>query len=213
MDLLHANDRPGVWPPSWYAATAVNAPQRPALAGDCRADVCIVGAGYTGLSAALHLARAGLSVVVLEAHRAGWGASGRNGGQVGSGQRQDQDWIEARAPGDARALWDMARPPRRWCAIWRRTCRGWTGSPASPMPCAARPKWRRRGAMPTNWRATMAMTISNRWTVRHGALLGSAAYAGGELDHGAGHVHPLNFALGLAARRPKRRARCTKAAS
>jgi gamma-glutamylputrescine oxidase len=108
MNLLHANDRAGEYPPSWYAATSVPAPDRPALAGDCRADVCIVGAGFTGLSAALHLAQAGVRVVVLEAHRAGWGASGRNGGQVGSGQRLDQDWIEAHLPGDARTLWDMA---------------------------------------------------------------------------------------------------------
>lgn len=109
MDLLTANDTPGAYPASWYAATAMPLPPFPALAGEEVADVCVVGGGYTGLSAALHLAEAGFGVVLLEAQRVGWGASGRNGGQVGSGQRQDQAWLEARfGKGRARLLWDMA---------------------------------------------------------------------------------------------------------
>ena len=71
--------------PSWYTVTAPPAPDLPELEGDVRADVVIVGAGYTGLSAALELAQRGYDVVVLEAHRVGWGASGRNGGQVCTG--------------------------------------------------------------------------------------------------------------------------------
>jgi gamma-glutamylputrescine oxidase len=66
-------------------------------------------AATPALSAALHLAEAAMSVVLVEANRVGWGASGRNGGQVGAGQRQDQDWLEKAAGKDrARALWDMA---------------------------------------------------------------------------------------------------------
>lgn len=109
MNLLYANDRPGHYPASYYAATAVEPPPVEMLQGELRADVCIIGAGYTGLSAALHLAERGRKVVVLEAHRAGWGASGRNGGQVGSGQRRDQDWIEGRfSREDAGRLWQIA---------------------------------------------------------------------------------------------------------
>ena len=109
LDLLTANDRPGEYPDSWYAATAMPLTRFATLEGDATADVCVIGAGYTGLSAALHLAEAGLEVVLLEAQRVGWGASGRNGGQVGSGQRQDQDWLERRLGATrARALWDMA---------------------------------------------------------------------------------------------------------
>ena len=88
-DLLTANDAPGEHAPSWYAETAAPIDPFPTLQGDTRADVCVVGGGYTGLSAALHLAESGLDVILIDAHRVGWGASGRNGGQVGSGQRQD----------------------------------------------------------------------------------------------------------------------------
>ena len=62
----------------------------PALEGEIEADVCVIGGGYTGLSAALHLRKKGYDVVLLEAERIGWGASGRNGGHVGTGQRADQ---------------------------------------------------------------------------------------------------------------------------
>ena len=76
---------------SWYAASANQAPKFPSLSGHVNADVCIVGGGYTGLSSALHLRKRGYRVVLLEANSVGWGASGRNGGHVGTGQRADQD--------------------------------------------------------------------------------------------------------------------------
>ena len=79
---------------SYYAASGLPQPARPALRGRVDADVCIVGAGYTGLSAALHLAEAGFKVVVLEAAHVGWGASGRNGGQIVHSYSRDLDVIE-----------------------------------------------------------------------------------------------------------------------
>ena len=94
MNLLFANDKRGQYPQSWYAATADALPRFAPLKGAQKADVCVVGAGYTGLSAALHLAQAGRDVVLLDAQRVGFGASGRNGGQLGSGQRVDQDKLE-----------------------------------------------------------------------------------------------------------------------
>lgn len=199
MNLLYANDRPGAHPPSWYAATAVAAPDRPPLSGDSRADVCIVGAGYTGLSAAWHLAKAGLSVVVLDAHRAGWGASGRNGGQVGSGQRQDQDWLEARVPADARALWDIAEAAKALVRGLAQTLPGvdWRPGVAHAMRSAAEVDAARRHAdrMARDYGYDHIEPLTRDALA---AMLGSGAYAGGVLDHGAGHIHPLNLALGLA---------------
>lgn len=80
--------------PSYYAASALPQPERPPLQGRIEADVCIVGAGYTGLSSGLHLAEAGFKVVVLEAAKVGWGASGRNGGQIVHSYSRDIDVIE-----------------------------------------------------------------------------------------------------------------------
>src|SRR5690606_25820279 len=71
--------------PSYYAATANDRRLRPRLEGEVTADVCIIGAGFTGISAGLALAERGFSVVVLEAERIGFGASGRNGGQIVNG--------------------------------------------------------------------------------------------------------------------------------
>jgi len=93
---------------SYYADSAGNQPAYPSLLGDQRADICIVGAGYTGLSSALHLAERGYSVIVLEAETVGFGASGRNGGHVGIGQRKDQYYLEKQFGQEiARGLWDM----------------------------------------------------------------------------------------------------------
>ncbi|MDP4917282.1 MAG: FAD-binding oxidoreductase, partial [Haliea sp.] len=93
---------------SWYAATANQRLSFPPLSGSAKADVCIVGGGYTGLSAAIHLRQRGYSVVLLEANGIGWGASGRNGGHVGTGQRARQDQLEkwvGRA--QAQSLWQL----------------------------------------------------------------------------------------------------------
>ena len=109
MDLLTANDQPGTYPQSYYAATAKPLEPLPAAKGLITCDICIVGGGYSGLSAALHLKQRGYDVVLLEAQRLGFGASGRNCGQVGTGQRVDQDVLEDRLGQDAaHALWDLS---------------------------------------------------------------------------------------------------------
>jgi gamma-glutamylputrescine oxidase len=93
---------------SYYADSAGPQPAHVPLQGEQRADICIVGAGYTGLSSALHLAERGYSVIVLEAESVGFGASGRNGGHVGIGQRKDQYYLEEQFGREiARGLWDM----------------------------------------------------------------------------------------------------------
>lgn len=105
--MAHVND-PG-YPDSYYVATANGVEERPSLDEELTADVCVIGGGFTGLSAALNLAEMGMSVVVLEAERIGYGASGRCGGLIGSGQRKDV--LETEAQFDlarSRQLWNFA---------------------------------------------------------------------------------------------------------
>src|ERR1700689_2460108 len=94
---------------SWYAASATPPPAAPPLAGDARADVCVIGAGIAGCSTALSLAERGYRVAVLEAQRIGWGASGRSGGQVIYGLASEQDQLTSLVGAqDARRIWDMS---------------------------------------------------------------------------------------------------------
>jgi len=104
-----ANDTsPSAHTDSYYAASALPCPEFPTLNQDAEADVCIIGGGYTGLSSALHLAKKGLNAVVLEAEKVGWGASGRNGGHVGTGQRVSQSALEKKHGLEtARQLWGL----------------------------------------------------------------------------------------------------------
>ena len=83
-----------VMPASLWAATAMAAPAYAAVPAQTTTDVAIVGGGYTGLSTALHLARSGARVTVIEASEPGWGASGRNGGQIISGLKFEPDQLE-----------------------------------------------------------------------------------------------------------------------
>lgn len=95
-------------PESYYADSIVYEHHHPRLDADIEVDVCIVGGGYTGVSSALHLAEKGYRVALLEANRLGWGASGRNGGHVGTGQRVEQSSLEATVGHEiASNLWDM----------------------------------------------------------------------------------------------------------
>ncbi|MGP9804597.1 NAD(P)/FAD-dependent oxidoreductase [Paracoccus sp. NSM] len=198
MNLLHLNDRPGAYPPSLYAAEAA-ADARPSLKGEVRADVAVIGAGYTGLSAALHLARRGYRVVVLEAQRVGFGASGRNGGQIGSGQRQEVDWLESRlGPQMARRLWDLAEEAK---ALTRQIASE-AGVPVRDGIAHAC-----RSQAEIDHAHQMAEHLAARYDYPHvealdrdalAHALGSAVYAGGDLDRGAGHVQPLALVLGLA---------------
>ena len=201
MNLLHANDVAGEYPPSYYAATKTALAPFEALRGEVRADVCIIGGGYTGLSAALHLAQKGVNVVLLEAHRVGFGASGRNGGQVGSGQRQDQNWIEKAVGVDAaHRLWDLAQDSK---ALVKSLISDHK-MPITFHPGVAHACWSDREVRHTH---AYADKLARDYGYTHiepldhagiTALIGSKAYRGGEIDWDAGHVHPLNLALGLA---------------
>lgn len=186
---------------SYYAAVNPEPPARPALGGDARVDVAILGAGLTGLSAALHLAEAGLSVAVLEQARVGWGASGRNGGQVHSGQRREQDELEAIAGrDDARKLWDMAEDAKRLLAglIERHgiDCsyeQGLIHLDHKPGYVAANHAYATKLAHEYDYPLVSPLS---REQAR--ALVASDQYYGGSYDAGAGHLDPLALVRGLA---------------
>lgn len=199
MNLLYVNDRLGEYPPSLYADTRDHLEPFPKLEGVEVADVAIIGGGYTGLSAALHLAEAGLDVVLLEAHRVGFGASGRNGGQVGSGQRLEVDELERMAGRDAaRQLWNFAEDAKALV----RDIANRADVPFHPGVAHAfhSPKEldHARGNIERLSRDYGYDQIETFAPDEFRAILPSAVYSAGELDHGAGHLHPLNLALGLA---------------
>ncbi|WP_282154196.1 NAD(P)/FAD-dependent oxidoreductase [Ruegeria atlantica] len=201
MNLLYSNDRKAEYPASWYAATANPVDRFPALSGDVKADVCIVGGGYTGLSAALHLAEAGFDVVLLEAHRVGFGASGRNGGQLGSAQRMDQEDLE-RLVGDddAAKLWDLAEDAKELVKLLiakhQIDCDLKPGVAVLGLSNGEQQELHDHAAHLSDRYGYDQMEVLDEGAGQ--ALCPSPSYRGGYLDMGAAHLHPLNFALGLA---------------
>ncbi|WP_299403051.1 FAD-binding oxidoreductase [uncultured Roseobacter sp.] len=201
MNLLYANDTLGQYPPSWYAASTPTLAPFDSLKGEVKADVCIIGAGYTGLSAALHLAQAGRRVVVLEAHHVGFGASGRNGGQLGSGQRVEQDALQKMVGKTrAKALWDLGEDAKALVKSLihqhQIDCHlkpgiAWTGSSQSDVTHLHDYAELLNSAY--GYSDIRALTA----TECH-EICPSPDYQGGVLDMGAAHLHPLAFALGLA---------------
>lgn len=201
MNLLHSNDRPGQYPDSWYSATVKPLPAFAPLQGEVRVDVCIVGGGFTGLSAALHLTEAGYTVALVEAHRVGFGASGRNGGQLGSGQRLEQEALEKLVgDDDALKLWQQAQEAKdlvkSLVAKHKIECHLKPGV-AHAAFSAREMAQEHKGAehLHNRYGYDQIECLDNE---TFHALCPSPAYHGGTLDMGAAHLHPLGFALGLA---------------
>jgi gamma-glutamylputrescine oxidase len=186
---------------SYYAATAAPFADRPSLGGETHADLVVVGGGTTGLSTALHAAQAGLSVVVLEGGRIGWGASGRNGGQMIPGLRKGApELVAAYGPERARALFDLSLSARDLVLGLIQT---------HGIACDLRLTGHLTGAVkPSDQRrlAAEAECLQTVMAYPHAVLLDAAEareqvdtpYKGGLLDRQGGHMHPLNYTLGLA---------------
>jgi gamma-glutamylputrescine oxidase len=189
-------------PQGYYAASTPQAPARPPLSGDVRADVCVVGGGFTGLSAALHLAEEGARVALVEAETTGFAASGRNGGQIHTGQRKDQAELEAwLGVQHARDLWALSEEAKL-------TVHDLVGR--LPIDCDLKP-----GLIIAahNAAALRALTADTEHLTRSYGYAqmrmmgpeetkqhtGSSVYPGARLDMGGGHLHPLKFVRGLAA--------------
>jgi gamma-glutamylputrescine oxidase len=187
---------------SYYTDSANARPSYSPLDGDTEADVCVVGAGLAGLSAAIELADRGYSVIVLEAETVGWGASGRNGGQIIAGLACDQSVIEkALGLEAARQAWDitiealdLVRERVKRFDIECDLVDGFLGVAVGA----------RKGAALRDWYETMAKRYNydsdaewiepnalNRW-------IDSPRFHSGYHDRRSGHLHPLNYTLGLA---------------
>ncbi|MEP1442402.1 MAG: FAD-binding oxidoreductase, partial [Hyphomicrobiales bacterium] len=201
LNLLTVNDKRGEYPSSYYAATASELATLPALDEKLSADVCIVGAGYTGLSAALHLAKAGRRVVVVEAHRVGWGASGRNGGQLGTGQRRDQDELEAiMGKSAAHEMWTLAEEAKALVTSLitqhQIDCDYRAGIIHADHKRSYVKESEHYAEFLQNEYNYSDISFLDKSAVRD--LVGSEDYHGGTLDLGARHLHPLKYAFGLA---------------
>lgn len=187
--------------PSYYAASANPFPALPALEGTQKADLVVIGGGYTGLSTALHAAEAGLSVILLEGQRIGWGASGRNGGQMIPGMR----WgiVElAEALGEERARQLVALANEAGGMVRDRIAR-------HNIACDLREGHFYAAAKPAHLEdMKRELALLERLLGYEGARIvepadteryvASPLYHGGMYDPNGGHLHPLNYALGLA---------------
>jgi gamma-glutamylputrescine oxidase len=188
--------------PSYYAHSANTSPERPILQGRTEADVCIVGAGYTGLSAGIALAEAGFKVVILEQAQVGWGASGRNGGQIVHSFSRDIDVIERRygkavAEPLAGMMFEGAQVIRERVTKYHIDCDlkdGGIFAAISPRKAKGLEeqkklweKWGHPGLILVDTPAEVRKYVN---TDRYAALL---------IDPTGGHFHPLNLALGEAA--------------
>lgn len=187
--------------PTYYAVTANPVPNRPALQGEIDADICIIGAGYTGLSTGLFLAEQGLKVVILEAAKVGFGATGRNGGQIVNSFSRDIDAIERQVGQDAAKVFgQMAfegnRIIRERISTYNIKCDLKNGGVFAAFTSKQmrhlehqRKLWARHGHN----------TVDILDKKQMSDVVGSDVYVGGSIDHSGGHFHSLNLALGEAA--------------
>ena len=188
------------YPDSYYAASANRTPLRPVLEGEAETDVCVIGAGYTGLSTALFLLEHGFKVTVLEAVKVGFGASGRNGGQIVNSYSRDIDAVENSVSIEkAKLIGEMAfeggRIIRDRVARYGIQCDlkdGGVFAAFTPKQMnhlqAQQRLWERYGYE--------HLELLDGDAIRH--VVACDNYIGGMLDKQGGHIHPLNLALGEA---------------
>ncbi|MFM0169935.1 NAD(P)/FAD-dependent oxidoreductase [Paraburkholderia sediminicola] len=197
--MLRFSNQPHV--ASYYAATANDTTRHPALDETISADVCVIGAGLTGISAALNLAERGHSVVVLEASKVGWAASGRNGGQLIGGFACDIDTFAKYLPADdVKRVWDMGIETldivKERVAKHQIDCDltiGYLTAANKPRDTDALQKWRDEAQRRFGYDRFSYVDADGV-----GNYVQSQRYLGGLFDADSGHLHPLNYTLGLA---------------
>lgn len=187
---------------SYYLASANAMPRRPALGADLTADVCVIGGGFTGVNTAIELAQRGLSVILLEARRIGWGASGRNGGQLIRGIGHDVSgfakyvgeegvrYLQQAGIDSVALVGERVREHGIDCDLrW-----GFAELANTAAQFAAF-----QGELESL--ADLGYAHETRLVAPQdmAQVVGSGLYAGGLVDMGSGHLHPLNLVLGEAA--------------
>ena len=185
---------------SYYAASANKYEPFPTLEGSINCDVCVVGGGYTGLSSALHLAEMGYDVVVLEGARIGFGASGRNGGQLVNSYSRDIDVIEKNyGPDAAKMLGSMMFEGgdiiRERIQRYQIQC---DYRPGGLFVAMNHKQLETTEEQKANWEryGNTQLELLDREAIRR--EVDSDRYVGALLDHSGGHIHPLNLAIGEA---------------
>ncbi|HFB65888.1 MAG TPA: FAD-binding oxidoreductase [Aeromonadales bacterium] len=186
---------------SYYAASINNNATYPQLKNEIETEVCIIGAGFTGLSTALHLAEKGVKVCVLEAEKVAWGASGRNGGHVGTGQRVSQQVLEKQFGFVmAKKLWGFSLEAVELVEDLIKKYQIQCDLKHGILHVAAKhndiEEMKIRCDNLNRNYAYDKFSFIEKDEVD--AMLGTDKFYGGQLDEGALHLHPLNYALGLA---------------
>lgn len=186
---------------SWYQASVGERPEYPAMDGSRTADVAIIGGGYTGLQAAYTLAKAGVSVVLIEGGRFGDGGSGRNGGQFGTGQRSYPEEMEADFGFErAKALFDMAEHAKAYVLDFASShqidIEFMPGQLNVEHKRGTEKDVRKSVEITTERFGYQHMTFMDR--AETAERLGSSHYYCGTRDVGTGHIHPLKLLVGLA---------------
>ena len=187
---------------SYYAASSLPQPDHPVLQGEWVADVCVVGGGFSGLNTALELAERGMSVILLEAHKIGWGASGRNGGQlirgVGHGLEQFEGVIGKEGVRQMKLMGlEAVEIVRQRVERFNIACDLTWGY----CDLANKPRDLEGFAEEADELRSLGYRHSTRLlqASEMRSVVGSDRYVGGLIDMGSGHLHPLNLALGEAA--------------
>lgn len=199
--VLHSYAGDGSHTSSYYAASANPSPDRPALTGEHAIDVCVIGAGYSGLSTALHLAEKGYKVAIIEGARVGWGASGRNGGQIVNGLNASLQTIKKRYGQDtatfvAGLVQEGGEIIRERIKTYDIKCDLKDGNIFTGLTGAHMKELETRRALWESYGIKNQEMLDKNQLREH---INTDLYEGGLIDHSGGHMHPLNLALGEAA--------------
>jgi gamma-glutamylputrescine oxidase len=199
-NITHYSEQ-GQYPDSYYAASRNAKPDRPTLKNDIQAEICVVGGGYSGLSAALHLVETDHEVVVLEGAQIGWGASGRNGGQIVNGLNASLQKIEKSYGGKTadfvgQLVTRGGKIMRRFIADYNIDCDLKEKNIFAVFNDSQLKDLKDTHALWQGHGMRDREMLDREGIQRY---INTEAYVGGMIDHSGGHIHPLNLALGEAA--------------